>query len=256
MIPTEASLLRLYLDASDRWHGRPLFEAVVAAARARPMAGASVFPVDLSYGTHRQIHDALSEYRFAHLPVVIEVVDAPDRVDALTADLVPMVAEGLATVEPVRVIRYADHGAQPRPATSPGARAHPPPPGADPLVTGKEPPMPDEGQAQRLTVYIGSSDTWHGGNLAVAIVERCRKLGMAGATASRGVMGFGKQSVIHRAHLLGLSDDLPERIEIVDTPDRIASLLPVLDQMVEGGLVVLEDVRVIHYHPHPGRPKP
>ena len=107
--------------------------------------------------------------------------------------------------------------------------------------------MPIEGQAQRVTVYIGSSDTWHGGNLAVAIVERCRKLGMAGATASRGVMGFGKQSVIHRAHLLGLSDDLPERIEVVDQPERIDALLPSLDEMVGGGLIVVEDVQVVRY---------
>jgi uncharacterized protein len=111
-------------------------------------------------------------------------------------------------------------------------------------------PMPIEGEAQRVTVYIGSSDTWHGSNLALAIVERCRKLGFAGATASRGVMGFGKHSRLHRAHLLGLSEDLPERIEIVDSPERIAELLPVLDEMVDGGLIILEDVRAIHYRHH------
>ena len=107
--------------------------------------------------------------------------------------------------------------------------------------------MPIEGEAQRVTVYIGSSDTWQGSNLALAIVERCRKLGLAGATASRGVMGFGKHSRLHRAHLLGLSEDLPERIEIVDRPERIAELLPILDEMVGGGLIVLEEVRVIRY---------
>jgi hypothetical protein len=110
--------------------------------------------------------------------------------------------------------------------------------------------MPIEGEAQRVTIYIGSSDTWHGRNLAMAIVERCRKMGIAGATASLGVMGFGKHSRIHRAHLLGLSEDLPERIEIVDRPDRIAQLLPVLEEMVGGGLIILEDVRAIYYQHH------
>ena len=62
--------------------------------------------------------------------------------------------------------------------------------------------MPVEGDAQRVTVYVGSSDTWHGRNLAMAIVDLCRKMGLAGATASLGVMGFGKHSRIHRAHLL------------------------------------------------------
>lgn len=110
-----------------------------------------------------------------------------------------------------------------------------------------------EGQAQRVTVYIGSSDTWHGRNLATAIVERCRKLGIAGATASLGVMGFGKHSRIHRAHLLGLSEDLPERVEIVDRADRISELLPALEEMVGGGLIILEDVRAIHYGHHADR---
>jgi PII-like signaling protein len=107
--------------------------------------------------------------------------------------------------------------------------------------------MQIEGEAQRVTIYIGSSDTWHGQNLALAIVERCRTLGMAGATVTRGVMGFGPHLRLHRAHMLGLSEDLPERIEVVDRPERIAQLLPVLDEMVGGGLVVLEEVRVTRY---------
>ena len=104
-----------------------------------------------------------------------------------------------------------------------------------------------EGDARRVTIYVGSKDTWHGRNLAEAIVERCRALELAGATLVRGIMGFGKNSRIHRAHLLGLSDDLPERIEIVDRPERIDEHLPVLEEMVGAGLIVVEDVRVIRY---------
>jgi PII-like signaling protein len=107
--------------------------------------------------------------------------------------------------------------------------------------------MTIEGGAQKLTIYVGSQDTWHGRNLATAIVERCRALGLAGATMTRGTMGFGKNSLIHRAHLLGLSDDLPERIEVVDRPERIASALPALEEMVGAGLIVVQDVHVIQY---------
>ena len=109
-----------------------------------------------------------------------------------------------------------------------------------------------EGAAQKLTIYVGSRDTWQGRNLAVAIVERCRELGLGGATMTRGVMGFGKNSRIHRAHLLGLSDDLPERIEIVDRPEQIAELLPIVDEMVGGGLILVQDVHVVHYRHHHG----
>lgn len=105
-----------------------------------------------------------------------------------------------------------------------------------------------EGAAQRITIYVGSSDTWHGQNLASAIVEACRASGVAGATASRGFMGFGHQSRIHRAHFLGLSEDLPERIEIIDRPDQIAAVLPQLQAMVGGGLIMVDDVQVIRAH--------
>src|SRR4051794_40626668 len=106
MIPTEASLLRLYVNASDRWHGEPLYRAIVERCRAMGMAGASVFPVELSFGSHHRLRDASSEYLFADIPVVVEVVDAPDRIEGILAELRPMVREGLATVEPVRVIRH------------------------------------------------------------------------------------------------------------------------------------------------------
>jgi PII-like signaling protein len=65
-------------------------------------------------------------------------------------------------------------------------------------------------------------------------------------------MGFGKQSRVHKAHLLGLSDDLPERIEIIDSPSRIAQILPVLEAMVDGGLILVQEVRVLRYEPHAG----
>ena len=114
--------------------------------------------------------------------------------------------------------------------------------------------MPIEGDVQRATIYIGSSDTFQGGNLAMAIVERCRAMGLAGATASLGVLGFGKNSVIHRARILGLSSGLPEKIEIIDRPERIAEILPVLEEMVDGGLIVVQDLRAVRYAHRPSPP--
>jgi PII-like signaling protein len=115
MIPADAHLLRIYVDAQDRWQGRPLYEAIVARARAADLAGASVFPAEMSYGSHRRIHDAASDYAFDGLPVVIEIVDEPGRVDALVSDLGAMLAGAVTTVRYVRVVRYshADPGAMP-----------------------------------------------------------------------------------------------------------------------------------------------
>jgi hypothetical protein len=242
-LPPEALLLRVYLNASDRLHGKAAYEVVVEAARSMHLAGASVFLVDFSYGAHRQIRDSKSDYLSFHIPVVVEVVDASERIGMLQTKLDAIVVEGFVVSRPVRVVRYAGKS-----LTGTENEKHVPEK-VPPSNLGCRSPttMKIEGDAQRVTVYLGNSDTWRGRNAVTAIIEKCREMGIAGATATLGVMGFGKTSRIHRAHLLGLSEDLPERIEIVDRAERIAELLPVLDELVQGGLVVLEDVQVIRY---------
>jgi CrcB protein len=109
MIPERSSLLRLYVNASDRHEGKPLYEAIVARARALDMAGASVFLVDLSFGAHHRLRDARSEYSAVAIPVVIEIVDAPGRIEALVRAIGPMIPAGLMTIEPIRVLHYGHH---------------------------------------------------------------------------------------------------------------------------------------------------
>ncbi len=104
-----------------------------------------------------------------------------------------------------------------------------------------------EGEGRLLRIYIGESDHWHGKPLYEAIVERVRSEGLAGATVVRGIEGFGKASRIHTTRILRLSADLPILIEIVDTDEQIDRILPILDEMVDEGLVTLEKVHVIAY---------
>lgn len=105
--------------------------------------------------------------------------------------------------------------------------------------------LPENGQI--LKIYIGESDRWEHKPLYEAIVEKAKEIGMAGATVLRGPMGFGATSHLHTAKILRLSMDLPYIIEIVDTPEKIGKFLPTLDNMIKGGLVTIEDVKVIHY---------
>ena len=102
-------------------------------------------------------------------------------------------------------------------------------------------------EAVLLRIFIGESDRWEHKPLYEAIVLKARELHLAGATVLRGPMGFGKSSRLHTAKILRLSMDLPLVIEIVDSDERIRSFLPVLDQMMKGGLVTLEKVNVIDY---------
>jgi len=105
--------------------------------------------------------------------------------------------------------------------------------------------VPENGQL--LRIFIGESDRWEGLPLYEAIILKARELNIAGATMLRGMMGYGAASRIHTAKILRLSEDLPVVVEIVDSAEKIATLFPFIDEMVEEGLVTLEDIRVIQY---------
>jgi PII-like signaling protein len=105
--------------------------------------------------------------------------------------------------------------------------------------------LPADGKL--LRVFVGEADRWHGKPLYEAIIEEARRRGLAGATAWKGFIGFGAHSRLHTAKILRLSEDLPVVIEIVDAPERIDAFLPLLDEMVQEGLVTVEKAQVILY---------
>src|SRR5437667_4337950 len=102
-----------------------------------------------------------------------------------------------------------------------------------------------------LRIFFGESDRWHHQPLYEAIVLKAREMNLAGATVLRGPMGFGKSSRLHTAKILRLSFDLPLVIEIVDSEEKIQEFLPVLDEMMAGGLLTMEKVKVIDYRGKP-----
>jgi PII-like signaling protein len=106
-----------------------------------------------------------------------------------------------------------------------------------------------DGEQVLARIFIGESDRWHHRPLSIALVERLRREGFAGATVFHGVAGFGARSVLHTAHVLRLSEDLPVVIEVVDTAAQMDRLIPILDEMVSEGLVTLERARVLKYAP-------
>ena len=98
-----------------------------------------------------------------------------------------------------------------------------------------------------LRIFIGESDRWQHKPLYEAIVLKAREMHLAGATVLRGPMGFGKSSRLHTSKIVRLSMDLPLVIEIIDSEEKINSILPALDEMIGGGLVTMEKVKVVHY---------
>jgi uncharacterized protein len=103
------------------------------------------------------------------------------------------------------------------------------------------------GKAKMLRIHFGEDDKWKGKPLYRAIVEKCRELDIAGATVFRGIEGYGASTLIHRSHLLSFSSDAPVMVSVIDSEEKIQTLLPYLDQMVDEGLIALSEVEVIKY---------
>jgi uncharacterized protein len=103
---SEGSLLRIFVGESDRWEGKPLYEAIVLRARADGLAGATVLRGLEGFGAHSRLHTTRILRLSEDLPVVIEIVDEPGRIEEFLPKLDEMVDEGMVTLEKVRVIAY------------------------------------------------------------------------------------------------------------------------------------------------------
>ncbi len=108
-----------------------------------------------------------------------------------------------------------------------------------------------KGEAKLLRIFIGETDLIHHIPVFEKIVEEARKFHLAGATVFKGVLGFGKASIIHTAKILRLSEDMPMIIEIVDEFEKIENFLPILHDIFEeancGGLITIEKADIIKY---------
>ena len=111
--------------------------------------------------------------------------------------------------------------------------------------------MKIEAEARLVTIYVNSTDQWHGRPLYSAVVGLCQEKGIAGATVVRCVEGYGAGHRLHTTRLLELSENLPVRIEIVDLPERIEPLLAALGGMIGEGLVTVSTVHILRFLPDP-----
>jgi PII-like signaling protein len=107
--------------------------------------------------------------------------------------------------------------------------------------------MKFSGKCKILKIYISEDSKYHGHNLYHALVLKLKDIGMAGVTVTRGIEGFGQEKRLHSTRLLDLTLSLPIIVEVVDIPERIGKAIPVVEEMVNEGLVMVTDVDVIKY---------
>lgn len=105
-LPSEALLLRIFIGESDKAEGKPLYEIITREARRRGMAGATVLRGFLGFGATSRIHTSKVLRLSEDLPVVVEIVDAEDKIEAFLPELDSLIEEGLVTLEKVRIIAY------------------------------------------------------------------------------------------------------------------------------------------------------
>jgi PII-like signaling protein len=249
----ERVLLRVHLKSTDKfgwWH--TALDALVDRAKERGLAGAIVFRGIYGLdGAGRLI--APSVWSLAEtVPVIVEIIDSAAAVGNFLDSIAEIVTDGMATLERGHVLLYrADRvaGAQ--------MTVLAPVPELSTLPSPTEfPAMQLAEDGQLLRVFIGESDTWENQPLFRAIVHKAKDLGLAGATVLRGVMGFGANSRVHTSKIMELSTDLPILIELVDSTDKVQTLLPFLDEVVKEGMITVEAVKVLRYRHDPAKTRP
>ena len=105
----DGKLLRIFIGDSDKWQGKPLHQALVEAARAQGLAGATVLHGVMGFGAHSRMHTASILRLSTDLPVIVEIVDLPERIEAFLPTVDTMVREGMVTIEAATILLYR-HG--------------------------------------------------------------------------------------------------------------------------------------------------
>jgi PII-like signaling protein len=223
--PGPAKKTTVYVGEDVHHHGEPLYLAVLNYLFYHGVSGATVTKGVAGFGADHHLHTVRILEMSENLPVKIEFVETEDTLDTLLPRLLQMVGEGLIEIQDTNILKAATFGA-PRPVL---------------------PHVALRGKAKLMRIYIGEDDKWRGKNLYDAIVESLRAHDIAGVTVYRGICGYGAHRRFHKEKRLSLSSDLPIMLSVVDEEAKIQSYLPILEQMVQEGLVVLSDVDVIKY---------
>lgn len=185
------------------------------------------------FGAEDHMHTTRLVDVAARLPVKLEFIETPEKVQELLPKLQSMVGTGLIEMHDAVIVKPSETKKEQAAAAAKVA-------------------LKSEGKAKLMRVYVGENDKWNGKPLYEAIVGGLRAHDIAGVTVYRGILGYGANRRIHKDAALSLSHDRPILLSIVDTEEKLRAFMPVLDQMVLQGLVVLSDVDVIKYT-HDGR---
>ncbi len=208
-------------------HGVPISSSILDFLYFRGVSGATVLKGVAGFGADHRLRNSSIVGISDHLPLKIEFIETREKVDELLGKLEEMAGPAMIEVQDTTVAKPAQIS-RPKKASVP---AH----------------VKIEGKAQLMEIYIGESDKWQDKPLHEALVRAMRSNDLAGVTVYRGILGYGAHRRVHKESPLNLSRDSSIMLSVIDTEEKLHAFLPIVEQMVVEGLVVLSDVDIIKY---------
>jgi PII-like signaling protein len=227
----KALKVSIYVSEGATRHGVPAYSSILDFLLYRRVSGATVLRGVAGFGADHHMHTASGVEISDRMPVKIEFIETPEKVNELLGKLEELAGTGMIEVQETMVAKPAQ--------------------ASKPKKTMPPSHLKIEGKARLMRIYIGEADRWRDKPLHIALVEAMRANDIAGVTVYRGILGYGAHRRVHRDKALHLSHDSSVMLSVIDSEEKLKAFLPIVEQMVEEGLVVLSDVDIIKYSYRP-----
>lgn len=227
MLQTEKALkVSIHVNEGATYHGASASASILDFLFYRGVSDATVLKGVAGFGADHHLHTAASVELSDRLPVKVEFIETPEKVEELMGKLQELAGSGMIEIQETTIAR-----------------------GGSLAVPAQKPPLSRklEGKAKMLRIYVEEGDTWNDKPLHEALVEALQAHEMAGVTVYRSILGYGSTGELHRHGRF--TDHGPLMLSTIDTEERVNAFLTVLDKMMSHGLAVVSDVDVIHYQP-------
>ncbi len=221
----KALKVSIYIADGETHHGVASASALLDFLFYRGVSGATVFKGVAGFGADHHLHTSSLVDVSDRLPIKIEFIETPAKVDELLPKLKEICGTGMIEVQETTIVKAANSTSE---ASAPSAVHH-----------------KVEGKAKLLRIYIDETDKWHEKSLHEALVEALRANDIAGVTVYKAILGYGSGKHIHQRQVFSTGASL--MLSVIDVEQKIRSVLPILDKMMPNGLVVLSDVDIITY---------
>jgi len=227
----KAIKVSIYLSEGSTRHGVSTYSSILDFLFYRGVSGATVLKGVAGFGADHHMHTSSTVDISDHLPIKIEFIETRERVDELLGKLEDLVGSGLIELQETTIAKPAQPSKLKRPMLISHERI--------------------QGKARMMRIYISEADRWRDKPLHQALVEAMRANDVAGVTVYRGILGYGAHRRVHKDKPLHLNHDSSIMLSAIDTEDKLRAFLPLVEQMVDEGLVVLSNVEIIKYSHRP-----